>query len=108
MNRIIGNRLKFLRRNKGISQEKAVDYLHVSQSTYAKMEAGEGYSWTNNLNEICKVFDISPEDLVKVAKVLKEENINSILISRKLIEQYEERIKELKEVVEGLRANQKV
>lgn len=108
MNKTVGYRLKILRKNKGMSQEEVADFLHMSQSAYARMEAGESHSWANHLNEICKVFDISPEELVKVEKVLKEENANSSLISRKLIEQYEERIKELKKVIEDLRANQKV
>lgn len=108
MNKTVGYRLKILRKNKGMSQEEVADFLHMSQSAYARMEAGENHSWANHLNEICKVFDISPEELVKVEKVLKEENANSSLISRKLIEQYEERIKELKKVIEDLRTNQKV
>ncbi|MBP4138087.1 helix-turn-helix transcriptional regulator [Flavobacterium geliluteum] len=103
MNRIIGNRLKFLRRNKGMSQEQVADYLHVSQSAYARMESGESHSWAIHFKEICRLFAVSPEELVKVERVLKEENLNPDLISVKLIEQYEQRIIELKETIENLK-----
>ena len=57
MNSVIGCKLKQLRKNKGMSQEQVADYLHVSQSTYARMESGESYSWAIYINDICQVFD---------------------------------------------------
>lgn len=102
MNVIIGNKIKELRRVKFMTQEDAAEYLNVSQSTYARMEAGDGHSWAIHLKEICKVFDIAPEELFKQEKLENKEN-NSDVILQKLIEQYEERIKELKQIIEDLR-----
>lgn len=62
---MIGNKLKQLRKNKGMSQEQVADYLHVSQSAYARMESGESHSWATHINDICQVFEITPEELVK-------------------------------------------
>jgi len=115
MNAVIGNKLKQLRKNKGMSQEQVADYLHVSQSAYARMESGESHSWASHINDICQVFEISPEELVKSESLVINNNqkggggyiqiVNQL--SEKLIEQYEERIKELKDVIEGLKANKK-
>ena len=116
MNAVIGNKLKQLRKNKSMSQEQVADYLHVSQSAYARMESGESHSWASHINDICRVFEISPEELVKSESVVINNNQqggssnNAIIInqlSEKLIEQYEERIKELKDVIEDLRTNKK-
>jgi len=106
MNTSIGNKLKQFRKNKGMSQEQEADYLHVSQSAYARMEIGDSHSWASHINKICEVFEITPEELVKNENVIignigtnngvgYAEVVNQL--SEKLIEQYEERIKELKE-----------
>lgn len=114
MNAVIGNKLKQLRKNKGMTQEQVSDYLHVSQSAYARMESGESHSWASHINDICQVFEIAPEELVRSESVVMNNqqgsSNNAIIInqlSEKLIEQYEERIKELKEVIADLRANKK-
>jgi transcriptional regulator with XRE-family HTH domain len=117
MNTIIGNRLKKLRRSKGMSQEQVADYLHLSRSAYARIESGESHSWASYLTEICQVFEITPEELVKsdtiVVNINEQEGVsaNGIIInqlSEKLIEQYEERIQELKQIISDLRENQSV
>ncbi|MDR7209782.1 helix-turn-helix transcriptional regulator [Flavobacterium piscis] len=112
MNAVIGNKLKQLRKSKGMSQEQVADYLHVSQSAYARMESGESHSWASHINDICRVFEISPEELVKSESVVINNNQqggnfnNATIInqlSEKLIEQYEERIKELKDIIADLK-----
>lgn len=65
MNKVIGNKLCILRRAKNLSQEQVADFLHISQSAYARMERGESTSWANHFNRICEVFEVNPEDLVK-------------------------------------------
>ena len=117
MNTVIGCRLKELRKNKGLSQEQVADYLHLSRSAYARIESGESHSWANYLIEICQVFEISPEELVKCENIMIDNNQergssnNAIIINQlsgKLIEQYEERIQELKQIIYDLRENQNI
>lgn len=107
MNVFIGNKLKKLRKDKNFSQEEMADYLNISQSTYARMENGENHSWANYILKICEVFTISPEDLVKrdlPDRNTKSQKLNSTYsvqeLSDKLIQQYEQRINELKEIIE--------
>lgn len=113
MNTIVGTKLKKLRKLKGWSQELVADKLHLSQSAYARMENGESHSWSSHLEDICKVYEISPEDLLKCDSMIVgnigtnngvgyAEVVNQL--SEKLIEQFETRllekdliIKELKE-----------
>lgn len=107
----IGQRLKDLRKSKGMTQEQVADYLSISQSSYARIENGESQSWVNYLDKICELFKIEIEDLLKKDKVIINNNqqggvgyaetINNL--SEKLVEQYEERIKELKEIISQLK-----
>jgi transcriptional regulator with XRE-family HTH domain len=109
MNTLIGNKLKYLRRQKSWSQEQVADYLNLSQSTYARMESGESYSWASHLEKICEVFEISPEDLIKNENIIignigtnngvgYAEVVNQL--SEKLIEQFEFRLKEKEETID--------
>ena len=109
MHTVVGNKLKILRKNKNMSQEEVADCLHISQSAYARMESGESHSWANHILTICKIYGITPEDLLKVD--LSSKGISSInnenQVSGQIIEQYEERIKELKKVIKELKNDKK-
>ena len=115
MNTTIGKKLRDMRKQKGWSQEQVADSLYLSQSAYARIENGESCSLANNLDQICKVFEITPEELVKntpdiIQKnteqkggIAVNQNLGTIQVPEKLIEQYEERIKELKETISLLK-----
>lgn len=115
MNIIVGNKLKKFRKNKEMSQEEVADLLDISQSAYARMESGESHSWANHILKICAIFDIIPEDLLKIdtiqGKVIRKEKaaeINVSELSEGIIEQYAERIKELKKTIKNLKKELKV
>lgn len=114
MNVIVGNKLKILRRNKKMSQEEVADYLRISQSAYARMENGESHSWANHILNICEIFEIAPEDLLKAEnkkEVSKVDNLSAnrvAQLSDKIIEQYEERIRELKQTIVDLKKYKRV
>ena len=95
-----------------MSQEQVADYFCLSQSAYARMESGESYSWASHIDILCEVFEITPEELVRSEKMIVgniaanngvgyAEVVNQL--SEKLIEQYEERIKDLKQTILDLK-----
>lgn len=116
MNNSIGNKLKQLRKKKGLSQEQLSEALHMSQSTYARIENGESNSWSLHLDKITNFFAIKPEELFEQENVVINLNQqggrfdNAIVInhlSEKLIEQYETRIKEQSEIITQLKSKVK-
>lgn len=108
LNKNIGKKLFDLRKQKSWSQEQTADYLNISRSAYQRIETGEGFSWASNLEKICEVFEIQPEQLLKqetlivgnigtnngvgYAKVVNQ-------LSEKLIEQYEARLKDKEDII---------
>jgi transcriptional regulator with XRE-family HTH domain len=116
MNTQIGNKIRRLRENKGFSQEEMAERLQISRSAYSRIESGETNSWVNHIEKLCKELDMKVEDLL----ITSDNNINTNQdnasavqtsthqdthitinqLSEKVIELYEERIKELKEQVE--------
>lgn len=112
MNVIIGNKLKNLRKAKNLSQEQVADFLNISQSAYARMERGESASWAIHFNKICKIFEITPEELVKkgigdsvyesLVNTEQQTEIGVLNVYRKIIRQYELQIEDLKMIIKHL------
>lgn len=111
----IGRKLMELRKQKGLSQEQVADSISVSQPVYARIENGIGTSWAIYLNNICEFFGVEPEKLVENTTTITQENkdqkggvaitqnLGTIQLSEKLVEQYEARIKEKDEIIADLR-----
>ncbi len=113
MNTKIGNKIKSMRKLKMLSQEQVADYLHISQSTYARIENGDGNSWAIHIKELCDFFEIEPDKLLELDSVIINQNqqggnsnnayvINQL--SEKLILQLEARISEKDLIISELRA----
>lgn len=58
-----GKKLVDLRRESGMSQEALADKLGVSRQSISKWEIGMAIPRSSKINKICKVFDISADEL---------------------------------------------
>lgn len=112
MNVVVGNRLKILRKTKNWSQEQVADYLHISQSAYARIERGEGNSWSNYIRKFCELYKINPEELIKEEVELDDSDNISMkegspenLFSKSMEERFDSRLKELKKIIKFLKHN---
>lgn len=112
MNTIVGQKIKGLRKQKGLSQEQVAEHLHLSQSAYARIESGESASWAAHIESICNLFDIRPDELLKTDTLILNQNTtgdnahNAYIInqlSEKLIDQYEARLTEKDIIIHELK-----
>ncbi len=112
MNIQVGKNIKKLREEKGLSQEAMADYLHISQSSYSRMEAGECNTWVNHIATLSDFFQIQPEDLLKTENTIignigtnhgvgYAEIVNQL--SERLIDQYEQRLSEKDQIINELK-----
>jgi transcriptional regulator with XRE-family HTH domain len=101
-------KIKQLRELKNFTQEYMAGHLGISTRAYSKIETGETQLTLNRLNEISTVLGISPIEVLgfdekQIFNNCKQEGnigINHINLPEKLINQYEETIKSLKEQIE--------
>ena len=68
-----GNRIYKLRRQKGLSQEEVANELGVSRQSISLWETNQASPSMENLIAIAKLFDISLDDLVGIARTNKED-----------------------------------
>lgn len=107
----IGKKLRTLRAEKGFTQEKIADLLKIPQATYSNLENNKGKLDLNIIEKIATIYEIDMLDILSDDKLVfnqknKKGDNNGLVINQlsdKLIEQYEERIKELKTTISELR-----
>lgn len=116
---LINEKIRTIRILKSLTQENIADELNISQRAYSKMEYGETKVTDDKLNKIYSVLKVSKEFIEKfnTDRSINQtnndnstgigflENLNqaSIDIIIKLENQYEQRIKDLKEEILFLR-----
>lgn len=90
------DKITYLRKQKGLSQENLADELSVSRQAVSRWEMGTAMPDASNILQLSKLFDVttdyllnddydSDEDLPKVKKV-KSENLNQVMFYMIVIE----------------------
>ncbi|TLQ08805.1 helix-turn-helix transcriptional regulator [Marinilactibacillus psychrotolerans] len=101
-------RLKLLRKNKGLTQKELADILHVSQQTVGSWEVGRAFPDESTVNKLSTFFNVSidylygkdvpgwasSEDVVELEKVL-EDNVNMSYGGENLTEEEKQRVKDI-------------
>jgi len=68
--RLIGERIRQVRRNKDYSQQFMADELGISQNAYSKLESGKTPIYLDRLCEVSAILSISIYDLLEEAVAL--------------------------------------
>ncbi|SMP19190.1 helix-turn-helix domain-containing protein [Chryseobacterium profundimaris] len=106
----LGTKLRELRTGRNLSQTQIAMELDVSQTAYGKWESDQSKPGLDNLLKISEFYETDIYDLLEnkdgnhnFNNTYDNSNVNNAVetinyyISEKLVEQYEERIKELQE-----------
>ncbi len=104
-------KIKQIRELKNFTQEYVAQKLGLSTRAYSKIETGETQLTINRLNEISKVLEMEPMQLLGFddKKIFNINNstgnngYNNIFFPEKLVQQYEETIQALKEQIQLLK-----
>lgn len=99
----LGEKLKKARISKNFTQEYLAEVLNVSQKTYSNFENDKTKPSFSHVEDIAKVLDVSVLDFLTGDSITVNQNNNEVAIaqnyaeintSEKLIEQYEQRLKD--------------
>lgn len=72
----IGSKIRKVRELKGYSQEYVAELLGLSQNNYSNIETGRTKLTLNRLDDISKILNIDPIDLLKFDETLVFNNCN--------------------------------
>ena len=76
-----GEKLRQLRKSRGLTQEELAQVLYVSRTAVSKWESGRGYPGIDSLKEISGFFSVSIDDLLsgeKLLSIAEQENKNQL------------------------------
>lgn len=103
-----GNILRSIRKSKGISQEKAADFLGISQTAYSKLENNITKLSAERITVLAHLFKVeersffnSPENINLENNSLQFEHISNLLKSQQAI--FDEQKEMLQETINILR-----
>lgn len=100
----VHEKIKAIREDKKLSQGYLANELGLDQSQYSRREKGEIPFVPNEIQKISKLLKISISNLFGEEILVNQKDVS---IDEKLIEQYELRIKEKKEMISLLKSKMK-
>ena len=74
---LIGKRIKYIRKLKGLTQENLAQIINTSQSTISSYESGDTLIITSFLYELCKRLDVSMDYITLRSNIIKTYNSNN-------------------------------
>ena len=75
----IGNNIKRLRRDKGMTQEQLAELLNISCAAVSKWETSTTYPDITAIIPLARIFDVSIDELMGYNSVKVEEEIEKII-----------------------------
>ncbi len=64
LNIALGKKIRLLRLQNNMTQSFVAGSLNMSQSAYSRMERGETSAWIGKIDSICKLFNVSLQELL--------------------------------------------
>ncbi|MBQ4115151.1 helix-turn-helix transcriptional regulator [bacterium] len=77
----IGQRIKTLRANKGLSQEQLAEKLGIAPRTLCGIEIGKNFFTASTLEKILEILEITPQDLFKINHLQPQEDLVEEIIT---------------------------
>ena len=103
-------KVRFFREQKKVSQEFVSTLLNIEQSQFSRRESGQIPFSINELEKLSELFDVEISEFFKEKTVIFTSNNQSggsfgqyVSVPDILIEQYEMRLKEKKEMIDLLK-----
>ena len=98
--KLLGKRIREIRKNKGINQEKLAELINVEPATISNIENGKNYPSMINLENILNVLDSSFTDVFNFEH--KDESENLIIKINEIMKNNPERIEDFYKIIKAL------
>lgn len=87
---LFGKRIKELRKERAITQEKLAELIGIDTRNLIKIENGETFPRVNTLDKLIEVFDITPDEILRTehlkdTEILKNKIIDKLNSDEKLV-----------------------
>ena len=79
--RVISERIKNLRLEKGLTQKQVAMYLNIAPNSFQGYESGRTGIVYDNLIKLCRLFDVSADYILGISDVLTRANNGDVSLN---------------------------
>ena len=98
--KLVGKRIKELRKRKKLTQEQLAEMLDLSQNAMSYIETGENFLSAETLQKLLTALDISIEDLFHIEHLQPDSDLLNEIIS--ILSQRPDKIKDVYVITKAL------
>ena len=94
INKKIGNRIKYLRQQRGLSQEKLAEAIDIATTSLSYVETGRGFMTLNTLEKLANTLNVDLYEIFQFSTLISaEEQYNFIKTKLSQLKNDENKIK---------------
>ena len=103
INKQLGKRIQYLRKQKGFSQEKFAEAINIATTSLSYIETGRGFMTLATLEKMTEVLDIETYEIFQFVSVKTNEEMFDFLIRKiNLIKNDNEKLKMVYSIVKNI------
>ncbi len=103
INKKLGNRIKYLRLQRGLSQEKLAEAIDIATTSLSYVETGRGFMTLVTLEKLAKVLNVDLYEIFQFSTVnTKEEMYDYIMSKLDIIKNDDEKMKTVYNIFKNL------
>lgn len=96
----IGKRIKEIRKQRGLSQEKLSEIIDIEQHTLSYIETGRNFFTAETLEKIIKALDIEPQELFSFGHQKAQKEL--LIEINKMLASNPDKIQEIYKIIKAI------
>ena len=103
INKKLGARIKYLRVQKGFSQEKLAEAIDIATTSLSYVETGRGFMTLATLEKLARILDVELYEIFQFSTITTNEEMYDYIISKlNIIKNDDEKIKLTYELLKNI------
>ncbi len=103
INKKLGNRIKYLRLQRGLSQEKLAEAIDIATTSLSYVETGRGFMTLVTLEKLANVLNVDLCEIFQFSTINSTEEMYDCIISKlDIIKNDEEKIKMVYNILKNI------
>ena len=103
INKQLGKRIQYLRKQKGLSQEKFAEAINIATTSLSYIETGRGFMTLATLEKMTEVLEVEPYEIFQFMSVKTNEEMYDFLMKKiNLIKNDDEKLRIVYSIVKNI------
>ncbi len=98
--KLIGHRIKELRKSRHFSQEQLAEMLDISQNALSYIETGENFFSSDTLEKLINALEIEPQELMTFAHLQSSDNLLNEIVE--MLHKNPDKIKDIYKITKAI------